>query len=78
MMIFTFYKNSALATIVSILGCVLIFTGISMTFEGAPQALILCLFGLPFVFWARKISERKEQKKREKALKQMAAATQTR
>lgn len=58
------YKNSFLASVVSILGCILVITGIGIAGEGdvtATALLILC--GIPLIIWGKVISNNKAFKK---------------
>lgn len=57
------YKNSFLASVVSIFGCVFVITAISGCLEGEYAALLLAIPGIALLIWARKISHDKEFKK---------------
>ena len=77
-MIIRYYRNSFLASLVSITGYTFIYLAIMGLIEGAPEALIFVAIGIPLIFLASKISERKAQKKaqkeREKELKKLESA----
>lgn len=58
------YKNSILASVVSILGCVLVIAGISVSGDGdvaTTAGLIIC--GIPLIVWGKIISNNKAFKK---------------
>lgn len=57
------YKNSFLASVVSILGCVFMMCAIMGLVEGEPAMLLLALIGIPLLIWARQISNNKAFKK---------------
>lgn len=53
------YRNSFLASLISIFGCVMVGAGIMGAFEGSPEALVIVPFGALFMIWAKSISEGK-------------------
>lgn len=58
------YKNSFLASVVSILGCILVIAGISVAGDGdmaTTAGLIIC--GIPLIVWGKIISNNKAFKK---------------
>lgn len=58
------YRNSFLASVVSILGCVLVIAGISVSGDGdvaTTAGLIIC--GIPLIVWGKIISNNKAFKK---------------
>lgn len=57
------YKNSFLASLVSIFGCVCCISAIAGCVEGDPSTLALLLPGIPLMIWAKVISENKAFKK---------------
>ena len=59
------YKNSFLASVVSIVGCVMILLGITMAIqeEEILIGIVLGIAGLAFAIWGKKISEDKAFKK---------------
>ena len=57
------YKNSFLASVVSIFGCALIMIGIMGVVEGEPDALVCVIPGLALAIWGRSISHNKAFKK---------------
>ena len=63
------YKNSFLATIVSVLGCALVVLGIVVFVEDFFGAVIFVLMGLALIYWANEISENKAFKKWWKQIK---------
>lgn len=77
------YKNSFLASIVSIIGCICCVSAIFGCVEGDPDALILVLPGIPLMIWGKVISENKRFKKWWKQITdknlepQIAASVQT-
>ena len=65
------YRNSILASIVSIIGCGIALVGISALFEKyILPGIILILIGAAVAWLGSKISDRKEEKKREKEREQ--------
>lgn len=58
-----FYKNSFLASLVSIIGCIFCLCAILGCVDGDPSALVLLLPGIPLLIWARVISDNKRFKK---------------
>lgn len=58
-----YYRNSLLASLVSILGCILCLSGIYAAIEGEFEALSLLIVGVPIVIWGKIISKNKEFKK---------------
>lgn len=59
MVFFRWYRNSFLASVVSIIGCCMVGMSIMAAFEGEPSALVLVPFGVVFMIWAKSISEGK-------------------
>ena len=57
------YKNSFLASVVSIFGCALIMVGISGVIDGEMGGIFGILVGLALAVWGRMISEDKAFKK---------------
>ena len=57
------YKNSFLASVVSIFGCVLAMSGIGMFAEETVAAVGLIVVGVAMVFWGKVISNNKAFKK---------------
>ena len=59
------YKNSFLASVVSILGCTLILAGIMIVVEEEELAggIMLAIVGLALAIWGKNISENKAFKK---------------
>lgn len=58
------YKNSFLASVMSILGCILVLVGFGISGEGdlaATAGLIIC--GIPLIVWGKIISNNKAFKK---------------
>ena len=58
------YKNSFLASVVSILGCILVIAGFGVSGEGdmaTTAGLIIC--GIPLIIWGKIISNSKSFKK---------------
>lgn len=59
-----YYKNSFLASVVSILGCIFVVCGIMMLTEGdVAESIPLIILGLPFLIGGRIISDNKAFKK---------------
>ena len=70
---FIWYKNSAIASIVSIIGCVAAFCGIAWIWKGEIgtwQGILLIICGIGIAILGKRISERKEKKKQEEARKE--------
>lgn len=64
MIMVLWYKNSFLASVVSILGCILVIAGLGISGEGdlaATAGLIIC--GIPLIIWGKVISNNKAFKK---------------
>ena len=57
------YKNSFLASVVSILGCVLIMAGIMGIVDGETEMLFALIPGLALAIWGKIISNNKAFKK---------------
>ncbi len=57
------YKNSLLASLVSIFGCICCISAIVGAVEGDPDVLVLLLPGIPLLIWGKTISENKRFKK---------------
>lgn len=57
------YKNSFLASLVSILGCVMVMGGIATFGEDAGAAIIFIIIGIAMAIWGKSISEDKAFKK---------------
>lgn len=58
------YKNSFLASAISIFGCGLIMCGVAMLFESEPAGgVAIAVIGLAMAFWGRSISKNKAFKK---------------
>lgn len=57
------YRNSFLASAVSIFGCVLCMSAIVGCIEGDPSTLVMLIPGIALVIWARNISHNKAFKK---------------
>ena len=57
------YKNSFLASVVSIFGCAMVAAGIASFAEDAMVAVVLILIGLVFAIWGKLISDNKAFKK---------------
>lgn len=57
------YKNSFLASVVSIFGCVFCIGAILGCVEGDPSMLAMLIPGIPLLIWGRVISENKAFKK---------------
>ena len=57
------YKNSVLASIVSILGCVLVMAGIAMFGDEPGGAVAMILIGAAMAIWGKVISNNKAFKK---------------
>ncbi len=57
------YKNSFLASVVSILGCAMVMAGIASFEDDTTLAVILILIGLVFAVWGKLISNNKAFKK---------------
>lgn len=73
MMFFRFYTNSFLASLISILGYGLVYLGIMLVIsEGAFAAIAVVPFGIWFIMKAADISAKKELKKQQKRLEQVA------
>ena len=53
------YKNSFLASLVSILGCVLIMSGIAAFSASVGGAIAMILIGLAMAVWGKNISDNK-------------------
>lgn len=60
---FLWYRNSFLASVVSIFGCGLIMVAIMGLVEGAPAALVCAIPGVALAVWGKKISGDKSFKK---------------
>lgn len=78
-----YYKNSLLATLISIFGCVWVITGIAAIAEGEiGGGIAIIALGVVFLVWARSISKNKSFKKWWKQIKdnnlepQIAASTE--
>ena len=70
---FIWYKNSAIASIVSIIGCVAVFTGIAGIWKAdlnTGLGILLIIGGVIVAILGKRISERKEKKKQEEARKE--------
>lgn len=57
------YKNSFLASVVSIFGSLLVTAAVAGLLSGTPAMLVCALPGVPLVLWGKKISEDKSFKK---------------
>jgi len=57
------YKNSFLASFVSILGCAMVMGGIASFGDDIAAAVVLILIGVAFAIWGRVISDNKAFKK---------------
>jgi len=57
------YKNSFLASLVSILGCICLMGGIMGAAEGEEGMAFLILVGIPLIVWGKIISNNKAFKK---------------
>lgn len=78
-MYYVYYKNSVLASIVSVLGCLFVTLGIMSLFEGGMDVvscIAMIALGVLLAWLGRVISKRKEKKKQAKAAAQAAAASQ--
>lgn len=63
------YRNSILASIVSIFGCAIALGGIGILTQGDTiPGIIMILIGAAVAWLGSKISDRKEEKKREKRI----------
>lgn len=72
------YRNSILASIVSIFGCTIALGGIAILFDKEIiPGIILLLIGAAVAWLGSKISDRKEAKKREKEREQNLLASKT-
>lgn len=58
-----FYKNSVLASLVSIFGCIFCTAAIYGIIDGIPEMLFMAVIGIPFVFLGKNISKNKDFKK---------------
>ena len=58
-----YYKNSFLASVVSILGCVFIITGVVGIVEGEAGGIVAMIPGVALAIWGRIISDNKAFKK---------------
>ena len=68
------YRNSILASIVSIFGCAVALGGIGIITQGDTiPGIIMILIGAAMAWLGSKISDRKEEKKREKRLEKEKA-----
>ena len=56
---FLWYRNSFLASVVSLFGCALIMVGVMGVVEGEPSALVCVIPGLALAIWGRNISHNK-------------------
>lgn len=57
------YKNSFLASIVSIFGCIFCISAVAGCVEGDPSMLAMLIPGVPLLIWGKVISENKAFKK---------------
>lgn len=77
------YRNSFLASIISIFGCLFCIGAIAGCVEGDPSMLALLIPGVPLMIWGRNISHNKAFKKWWKQITdanlepQIAASVQT-
>ena len=71
-----FYKNSFLASLISIFGSMMIALGICLLFEDLTAGIIFVVSGAVFSLWASAISERKRFKLWIKDLKKKGAIEQ--
>ncbi len=55
----TIYKKSFLASLVSIVGSIMLLLGIGLLFEETVAGIICAVIGVAFMLWAPIISERK-------------------
>lgn len=58
-----FYKNSVLASLVSIFGCIFCTAAIYGIIDGIPEMLFMAVIGIPLVFLGKNISKNKDFKK---------------
>ena len=65
----TIYRNSILASIISIVGTICLVAGVCLVFEETITGIVMAIFGGVFMLWAHCISENKAFRRWKKQLK---------